>query len=71
LPVAPAQAEDASVLFFNPAGIVLLNQSKQGHNLRGTFGAAVDIVSAALTLRWGGPCDSASVTGKGLGYFQR
>jgi hypothetical protein len=71
LPVAPAQAEDASVLFFNPAGIVLLNQSKQGHNLRGTFDAAVDIVSAALNLRWGGPCDSASVTGKDLPSYKK
>jgi long-chain fatty acid transport protein len=28
---------------------------KQGHNLRGKFDAAIDIVSAAVTFRWGGP----------------
>ena len=27
----------------------------QGHNLRGRFDAAVDVVSAAVTFRWGGP----------------
>jgi long-chain fatty acid transport protein len=27
----------------------------QGHNLRGRFDASVDIVSAAVTFRWGGP----------------
>jgi long-chain fatty acid transport protein len=27
----------------------------QGHNLRGKFDASVDIVSAAVTFRWGGP----------------
>jgi len=42
---------------------------KQGHNLRGTFDAAVDIVSAALTIRWGGPREVAPVLNKdALGY---
>lgn len=27
----------------------------EGHNLRGTFDAAINIVSAAVTFRWGGP----------------
>jgi long-chain fatty acid transport protein len=31
----------------------------QGHNLRGKFDASVDIVSAAVTLRWGGPREIA------------
>ena len=33
----------------------------QGHNLRGTFDASVDIVSAAVTFRWGGPREVTSV----------
>jgi len=36
----------------------------QRHNLRGTFDAAVDIVSAAVTFRWGGPRESRPMTGK-------
>jgi long-chain fatty acid transport protein len=31
----------------------------QGHELRGKFDAAVDIVSAAVTFRWGGPKETA------------
>jgi long-chain fatty acid transport protein len=41
----------------------------QGHQLRGKFGAAVDIVSAAVTFRWGGPREVMPVMGKDeLGY---
>jgi long-chain fatty acid transport protein len=36
----------------------------QGHQLRGTFAAAVDIVSASLTYRWGGPREVAQNSGK-------
>ena len=38
----------------------------QGHNLRGTFDASVDILSAAVTFRWGGPRESTPVSGKDL-----
>jgi len=38
----------------------------QGHNLRGTFDAAVDIVGAAVTFRWGGPRESTPVSDKDL-----
>ena len=31
----------------------------EGHELRGKFDAAVDIVGAALTFRWGGPRETA------------
>jgi len=31
----------------------------QGHELRGKFDAAVDVVSAAVTFRWGGSRESA------------
>ena len=32
----------------------------QGHNLRGSFDASVDIVAGAVTLRWGGPRETTS-----------
>ena len=32
----------------------------QGHELRGKFDAAVDIVSASVTFRWGGPKETAN-----------
>jgi len=41
----------------------------QGHELRGKFDISVDIVSAAVTFRWGGPREVAPVLGKdALGY---
>jgi long-chain fatty acid transport protein len=46
----------------------------QGHNLRGTFDASVDIVSASVTFLWGGPKTAAlpSTEGKeaGKGYVK-
>jgi long-chain fatty acid transport protein len=36
----------------------------QGHNLRGVFDASVDIVSASVTLRWGGPRETTQVSEK-------
>jgi long-chain fatty acid transport protein len=41
----------------------------QGHNLRGTFDASIDIVSASVTFLWGGPKTAApsSTEGKGAG----
>jgi len=41
----------------------------QGHNLRGTFDASVDIVSASVTFLWGGPKAAAapSTEGKAAG----
>ena len=41
----------------------------QGHELLGKLHPGVDIVSAAVTFRWGGPREVASVMGKDvLGY---
>jgi long-chain fatty acid transport protein len=41
----------------------------QGHELRGKFDIGVDIVSAAVTYRWGGPHEITTATGKDvLGY---
>lgn len=41
----------------------------QGHELRGKFDIGVDIVSAAVTFRWGGPYEITTATGKeALGY---
>ncbi|MBV8176431.1 MAG: outer membrane protein transport protein [Verrucomicrobia bacterium] len=42
-----------------------------GHNLRGRFDAAIDIVSAAVTFRWGGPREAPSPVPSGkepIGY---
>ena len=39
---------------FVPDPLVNVTDS-QGHNLRGQFDAAIDIVGASVTLRWGGP----------------
>jgi len=51
-------------LFVQQPGVDVTDS--QGHNLRGSFDAAVDIVSAAVTFRWGGPRESTPLTG--LGY---
>ena len=41
----------------------------QGHELRGKFDEAADIVSAAVTFRWGGPRESTPASSKDvLGY---
>ena len=45
---------------FVPNPIVNVTDT-QGHNLRGSFDASVDIVSAAVTFRWGGPREVVSV----------
>ncbi|MBW0001783.1 MAG: outer membrane protein transport protein [Verrucomicrobia bacterium] len=41
----------------------------QGHNVRGSFDASVDIVSASVTFLWGGPktAEAPSTEGKGTG----
>jgi len=39
----------------------------QGHNLRGRFDSSVDIVSAAVTFRWGGPREIAPSTPQARG----
>jgi hypothetical protein len=45
---------------------------KQGHELRGNFDASLDIVSAAVTFRWGGPRETTPVSGKDvLSYKNR
>jgi long-chain fatty acid transport protein len=36
----------------------------QGHEIEGKFDAAVDIVSASVTFRWGGPRPAAQPPGK-------
>jgi long-chain fatty acid transport protein len=43
----------------------------QGHLLRGNYDAAVDIVSASLTLRWGGPRDVAPTSGKDVNGYRK
>ena len=48
-------------LFVNRPDVDLLDD--QGHSLRGNFDASVDIVSAALTFRWGGPREIAPSAG--------
>jgi long-chain fatty acid transport protein len=42
----------------------------QGHNLRGRFDASVDVVSASITYRWGGPREIASVPPRSQGKEQ-
>lgn len=43
----------------------------QGHQLRGTFDASVNIVSASLTYRWGGPRAVAPVSGKDVSGYRK
>jgi len=43
----------------------------QGHSLRGNFDASVDIVSAALTFRWGGPREIAPSAGKEVAGYRK
>lgn len=43
----------------------------QGHELRGKFDASVDIVSAAVTFRWGGPREVAPVSGKDVLSYKK
>lgn len=43
----------------------------QGHELRGTFDASVDIVSAAVTFRWGGPREIPPVSGKDVLSYKK
>ena len=44
---------------------------KQGHELRGNFDASVDIVSAAVTFRWGGPRETTPVSGKDVLSYKK
>ncbi|HME89508.1 MAG TPA: outer membrane protein transport protein [Chthoniobacterales bacterium] len=43
----------------------------QGHELRGKFDAAADIVSAAVTFRWGGPHESTPVSSKDVLSYKK
>jgi hypothetical protein len=43
----------------------------QGHELRGKFDAAADIVSVAVTFRWGGPRETAPVSGKDMLSYRK
>jgi long-subunit fatty acid transport protein len=53
---ATAQLDLPEIYHFSPT--VDFTDS-QGHELRGKFDSAVDIVSAAVTFRWGGPGEAA------------
>lgn len=53
-------------LFVNDPTVDLLDT--QGHELIGRFDASVDIVSAAVTFRWGGPRERAQSYGKDASY---
>jgi long-subunit fatty acid transport protein len=54
-------------LFVQDAGVDFTDA--QGHELRGKFDAAINIVSAAVTFRWGGPHPILQSSGKEvLGY---
>jgi long-chain fatty acid transport protein len=56
-------------LFVNQADVDLLDD--QGHLFRGHYDASVDIVSAALTFRWGGPRETRPVPGKEVSGYQK
>ena len=56
-------------LFVNQPDVDLLDD--QGHLLRGNFDASVDIVSAALTFRWGGPREIAPSAGKEVAGYRK
>lgn len=56
-------------LFVNQADVDLLDD--QGHLFRGHYDASVDIVSAALTFRWGGPRETRAVPGKEVSGYQK
>jgi hypothetical protein len=43
----------------------------QGHELRGKFDAAIDIVSAAVTFRWGGPHPILQRSGKDVSDYKK
>lgn len=58
-----------SHLFVNDPKVDLVDG--QGHNLRGTYDASVDIVSAALTFRWGGPREIAPVSDKEVSGYRK
>ncbi len=54
-------------LFVNEPDVDLLDA--QGHTLQGTFDAGVNILSAAVTFRWGGPRPVAETSAKeAIGY---
>jgi long-subunit fatty acid transport protein len=40
----------------------------QGHELIGRYDASVDVVSASLTFRWGGPRETTRSYSKDSGY---
>ena len=51
--------------------IVDLLLDSQGHLLRGNYDASVDIVSASLTFRWGGPREVAPVSSKKVAGYRK
>ncbi|MEP6820781.1 MAG: outer membrane protein transport protein [Chthoniobacterales bacterium] len=56
-------------LFVNDPSTNLIDN--QGHNLRGTYEASVDILSAAVTLRWGGPRETPQFSGKDSAVYRK
>ena len=58
-----------SHLFVNEPKVDLLDD--QGHRLRGSFDASVEIVSASLTFRWGGPHEITPVAGKEVAGYRK
>jgi long-chain fatty acid transport protein len=58
-----------SHLFVNEPKVDLLDD--QGHLLRGSFDASVEIVSASLTFRWGGPHEITPVAGKEVAGYRK
>jgi long-chain fatty acid transport protein len=43
----------------------------QGHELVGTYDASVDIVSASVTFRWGGPRETRETSGKDVASYRK
>lgn len=56
-------------LFVSDPNVDLLDT--QGHELIGAFDANVNIVSASLTLRWGGPRESGQTSGKDVAGYRK
>lgn len=70
---SPAHYMDIDVgyahLFVRDPGVDTIDN--QGHELRGKFDASVDIVSAAVTFRWGGPREITPVSGKDVLSYKK
>jgi long-chain fatty acid transport protein len=70
---SPTQFMDLDVgyahLFVEEPGVDFTDS--QGHELRGKFDAAIDIVSAAVTFRWGGPHLILQRSGKDVSDYKK